>query len=168
VLVLDSGAVTALADNPRRAARLIAALRRRDLWPPVVPSVVLAESLTGDDRRRRPRRLLGRPAAAGARGVRRRDAAQRGHVMGVELRDASVVVEGHWDARGTLGVDRETPVGLTDVTVTFAFHTDADGATADRLVSLAERYCVIAQTLRTPPTVQFRRTAAELGPRGRQ
>jgi predicted nucleic acid-binding protein len=51
VLVLDSGAVTALADNPRRAARLIAALRDRDLWPPVVPSVVLAESLTGDDRR---------------------------------------------------------------------------------------------------------------------
>ncbi|MGF1646308.1 MAG: PIN domain-containing protein [Kineosporiaceae bacterium] len=51
MLVLDSGAVTALADNPPRAARLIATLRRRGLWPPVVPSVVLAESLTGDDRR---------------------------------------------------------------------------------------------------------------------
>ena len=36
-------------------------------------------------------------------------------VMGVALRNAQVVVEGHWDARGTLGVDREVPVGLTDV-----------------------------------------------------
>ncbi|MGF1646307.1 MAG: OsmC family protein [Kineosporiaceae bacterium] len=81
-------------------------------------------------------------------------------VMGVDLRDASVIVEGRWDARGTLGVDRETPVGLTDVTVTFAFDTDADEATADRLVALAERYCVIAQTLRTPPAVEVRRAAA--------
>ncbi|MGF1663821.1 MAG: OsmC family protein [Kineosporiaceae bacterium] len=81
-------------------------------------------------------------------------------VMGVALRDASVVVDGHWDARGTLGVDRAAPVGLTDVTVTFAFDSDADEATADRLVSLAERYCVIAQTLRTPPAVEVRRTGA--------
>jgi uncharacterized OsmC-like protein len=81
-------------------------------------------------------------------------------VMGVELRDASVLVEGNWDARGTLGVDRDAPVGLTDVTVTFAFDTDADEATVDRLVSLAERYCVISQTLRTPPPVEVRRTGA--------
>jgi uncharacterized OsmC-like protein len=78
-------------------------------------------------------------------------------VMGVELRDAEVVVEGHWDARGTLGVDREAPVGLTDIGVTFRFDTDADEATADRLVQLAERYCVVAQTLRTPPPVTVRR-----------
>jgi uncharacterized OsmC-like protein len=67
-------------------------------------------------------------------------------VMGVELRDAEVVVEGHWDARGTLGVDREVPVGLTDISLTFRFATDADDATADRLVELAERYCAVAQT----------------------
>jgi uncharacterized OsmC-like protein len=79
--------------------------------------------------------------------------------MGVELREASVLVEGHWDARGTLGVDREAPVGLTDVAITFRFDTDADDATADRLVQLAERYCVVAQTLRTPPDVTVRREA---------
>lgn len=77
--------------------------------------------------------------------------------MGVELRDAKVLVDGHWDARGTLGVDRSAPVGLTDVTVTFSFSTDADDATADRLVQLAERYCVVAQTLVSPPTVTVRR-----------
>jgi uncharacterized OsmC-like protein len=81
-------------------------------------------------------------------------------VMGVELRDAAVVVEGHWDARGTLGVDREAPVGLTDVTVTFRFDTDADEATADRLVQLAERYCAVAQTFRTPPPLAVRRERA--------
>jgi uncharacterized OsmC-like protein len=81
-------------------------------------------------------------------------------VMGVELRDAAVVVEGHWDARGTLGVDREAPVGLTDVTVTFRFDTDADEATADRLVQLAERYCAVAQTFRTPPPLTVRRERA--------
>ena len=35
--------------------------------------------------------------------------------MGVKLRGGRVVAEGHWDARGTLGVDREVPVGLTDI-----------------------------------------------------
>lgn len=46
-LVLDAGGVSALAD---RRARL-AELRRRGLWPPDVPAVVLAEALTGDHRR---------------------------------------------------------------------------------------------------------------------
>jgi uncharacterized OsmC-like protein len=81
-------------------------------------------------------------------------------VMAIELRNASVVVEGHWDARGTLGVDRDAPVGLTDVTLTFRFDTDADEASVDRLVTLAERYCVVAQTLRTPPPLTVRREAA--------
>lgn len=46
-VVLDSGAVTALAVSASRAARL----RLRYGWPALVPSVVLAESLTGDHRR---------------------------------------------------------------------------------------------------------------------
>lgn len=46
-LVLDSGGVSALAGQRARLAEL----RRRGLWPPQVPSVVLAEVLTGDHRR---------------------------------------------------------------------------------------------------------------------
>jgi uncharacterized OsmC-like protein len=71
--------------------------------------------------------------------------------MGVTLRDAHVVAEGDWDARGTLGVDREVPVGLTDVRLTFTLDTDAEQATVDRLVELTERYCVIYRTLSQPP-----------------
>ncbi|HEX3417746.1 MAG TPA: hypothetical protein VHT21_15285 [Stellaceae bacterium] len=35
--------------------------------------------------------------------------------MGVKLRSGRVIAEGHWDARGTLGVDRDVPVGGVDV-----------------------------------------------------
>jgi hypothetical protein len=51
MLVLDSGAVTSLAERSGRAAALIAAFRAAGLWPPVVPSVVLVECLTGDGAR---------------------------------------------------------------------------------------------------------------------
>ena len=71
--------------------------------------------------------------------------------MGVNLRGGRVIAEGHWDARGTLGVDRDVPVGLTDIALRFELDTDADAATVQRLVEMSERFCVIYQTLRTPP-----------------
>lgn len=46
-LILDSGGVSALAGDRAR----IAELRDRGLWPPQLPAVVLAETLTGDARR---------------------------------------------------------------------------------------------------------------------
>jgi len=46
-LILDAGGVSALAGQRARLAEL----RERDLWPPVVPSVVLTEALSGDHRR---------------------------------------------------------------------------------------------------------------------
>ena len=71
--------------------------------------------------------------------------------MGVKLRGGRVIAEGHWDARGTLGVDRAVPVGLADIALTFELDADADAATLQRLVEMSERYCVIYQSLRTPP-----------------
>jgi uncharacterized OsmC-like protein len=71
--------------------------------------------------------------------------------MGVKLRGGRVIAKGHWDARGTLGVDREVPVGLSDIALTFELDTDADAATVQRLGEMSERFCVIYQTLRTPP-----------------
>ena len=61
--------------------------------------------------------------------------------------------DGIFDARGTLGVDRAAPVGLTEVTITFDVDTDAPADQVRRLVELTERYCVILQTLRTPPAL---------------
>jgi hypothetical protein len=47
VLVLDSGGVSRLARRTRFTAALIVALREQDLWPPLVPSVVLVECVRG-------------------------------------------------------------------------------------------------------------------------
>lgn len=47
MLVLDSGAVSRLAERSRESAALIGALQEHGLWPPIVPSVVLVECLTG-------------------------------------------------------------------------------------------------------------------------
>lgn len=47
MLILDSGAVSRLAEHSRDSLALILALREEGLWPPRVPSVVLAECLQG-------------------------------------------------------------------------------------------------------------------------
>jgi uncharacterized OsmC-like protein len=71
--------------------------------------------------------------------------------MGVEIGSGRLSAEGWWDARGTLAVDRMAPVGVQDITVTIALDTTADDATLERLARATERYCVVAQTLATPP-----------------
>lgn len=58
MLVLDSGAVTRFSRRDRATAALLLALRRRGLWPPLVPTVVLAESLTGSRRDANINRLI--------------------------------------------------------------------------------------------------------------
>lgn len=47
-LVLDAGAITALGRRDRQTAARLAALRLRGLWPPIVPTAVLVDSLTGN------------------------------------------------------------------------------------------------------------------------
>ena len=73
--------------------------------------------------------------------------------MGVALRGGRVIAEGHWDARGTLGIDKAAPVGLTDIALRFELDTPADAATVQKLVELTERFCVIYQTLKSPPRI---------------
>ncbi|MGE3620884.1 MAG: type II toxin-antitoxin system VapC family toxin [Acidimicrobiia bacterium] len=50
MLVLDSGGLSGLSHRTRRARAMIEALRQESLWPPVVPTVVLAESTSGSPR----------------------------------------------------------------------------------------------------------------------
>jgi uncharacterized OsmC-like protein len=73
--------------------------------------------------------------------------------MGITLRSGKVIAEGVWDARGTLGVDRAVPVGLTDISLRFEIDGDADAAKLARLIETTERYCVIYQTLKSPPVL---------------
>ncbi len=73
--------------------------------------------------------------------------------MAIPLRGGRIVAEGAWDVRGTLGIDRATPVGLTDIALHFELDTDAGPDKISRLIDTTERYCVILQTLKSPPRV---------------
>ena len=58
-----------------------------------------------------------------------------------------VRAEGDLDVRGTLGVDREAPVGFRSIRLVFELEHDADGEQLATLLRLTERYCVVYQTL---------------------
>ena len=73
--------------------------------------------------------------------------------MGVAVRSGRVIAEGTWDARGTLGIDRSVPVGLSDISLRFEIDSDADPVKLARMIQTTERYCVILQTLRNPPRI---------------
>jgi uncharacterized OsmC-like protein len=73
--------------------------------------------------------------------------------MGITVRGGRVIAEGHWDARGTLGVDRSVPVGMTDIALRFEVDADAPADKLARLIQTTERYCAILQTLKSPPSI---------------
>jgi uncharacterized OsmC-like protein len=58
-----------------------------------------------------------------------------------------VHAEGDLDFRGTLGVDREAPVGFTAIRLRFDLASDASQEVLDKLLERTERYCVVFQTL---------------------
>jgi uncharacterized OsmC-like protein len=76
--------------------------------------------------------------------------------IGVELRRARITAEGDLDFRGTLGVSKDVPVGFRDIRLHFDLDTDADDTRRADLIRLTERYCVVLQTLRRPPSIEVR------------
>jgi uncharacterized OsmC-like protein len=80
--------------------------------------------------------------------------------IGVGFSSARVRAEGDLDFRGTLGVDREAPVGFSDIRLAFDVVTDATQEQRDQLLKLTERYCVVLQTLRSAPAVSAAITPA--------
>jgi uncharacterized OsmC-like protein len=71
--------------------------------------------------------------------------------LGIEVAGGRVLAEGDLDFRGTLGVDRDAPVGFRSVRLRFDLDTDAGEEDLATLVRLTERYCVVLQTLARPP-----------------
>jgi uncharacterized OsmC-like protein len=76
--------------------------------------------------------------------------------IGVELRAGRLRAEGDLDVRGTLGVDREAPVGFHAIRLIFELDTDAPQDKIDQLIKLTERYCVVFQTLNRRPELEVR------------
>lgn len=79
--------------------------------------------------------------------------------LGLPVRGGEVRAEGELDFRGTLGVSKEAPVGFRAIRLHFALETDATAEQLATLEKLTERYCVVLQTLRTPPALSVRTTA---------
>lgn len=82
--------------------------------------------------------------------------------MAIPFRSAQVIVEGEGDFRGTLGIAKDVPVGISDIRLRFEVDSSASDEQLATLLKLTERYCVIFQTLRTPPRLEatLRRVAS--------
>jgi uncharacterized OsmC-like protein len=74
--------------------------------------------------------------------------------LGIDVRSGTVRAEGDLDFRGTLAVDKETPVGITAIRLSFTLDTDASPEDLATLIRLTERYCVVLQTLTTSPRIE--------------
>ncbi len=71
--------------------------------------------------------------------------------MGITLDQVDVTVSGDMDFRGTMGLDPETPVGFERIRTEIRVVANAPEDRLQRLAERAERYCVVASTLRHPP-----------------
>lgn len=86
--------------------------------------------------------------------------------LAIDVRSARLHAEGHFDARGTLGVSRDTPVGVQDLRLVAKLDTDASDEDLARLATMTERYCVVAQSLAPPPTITIQRSTEAAHHRG--
>ena len=66
-----------------------------------------------------------------------------------------VRAEGELDFRGTLGVDRAAPVGFSSIRLIFDLTSSAPKEELDELIATTERYCVVYQTLASPPPLEM-------------
>ena len=71
----------------------------------------------------------------------------------LNVRDARIRAEGDLDFKGTLGVDKQAPVGFRDIRLAFEIDGDLSDEQRASLIRLTERYCVVYQTLRSPPPI---------------
>jgi uncharacterized OsmC-like protein len=69
----------------------------------------------------------------------------------IPIHSGTVHAEGDLDFRGTLGVDKQAPVGFSDIRLAFELDADADDEQLAILQKLTERYCVVFQTLAVRP-----------------
>jgi uncharacterized OsmC-like protein len=77
----------------------------------------------------------------------------------IPVEGGAIKVEGDLDFRGTLGVAKDAPVGFSAIRLRFELVSAASDEQIDTLLRLTERYCVVLQTLRTPPVVSVNRAA---------
>ena len=70
----------------------------------------------------------------------------------------TVHAEGDLDFRGTMGVDRDAPVGFRAIRLHFQLQSDASDEVLDKLLATTERYCVVYQTISQGCTLSVERS----------
>jgi uncharacterized OsmC-like protein len=65
----------------------------------------------------------------------------------IPLEGGRISAEGELDFRGTMGVDREAPVGFRSITLSIELEPELDDEMMEKLITATERYCVVLQTI---------------------
>ncbi len=73
--------------------------------------------------------------------------------LDLKVRDATIKAEGDLDFKGTLGVDKQSPVGFREIRLNFDIDGDLSEDELATLLKLTERYCVVYQTLKSTPPI---------------
>jgi uncharacterized OsmC-like protein len=82
--------------------------------------------------------------------------------LGIPITSGTITAEGDLDFKGTMGVDKTAPVGITNIRLNFdlRFGERETGIITEeeveRLNQLTERYCVVLQTLVNKPEINVR------------
>jgi uncharacterized OsmC-like protein len=70
----------------------------------------------------------------------------------------TVRADGDLDFRGTLGTDRDAPVGFRSIRLSFDLESDAAAEDLAALIQTTERHCVVFQTLAGSPELSVQLT----------
>jgi len=70
---------------------------------------------------------------------------------GIATTKIEVIATGELDLRGTLGIDREVPVGFDRIAL--RFDVEGAGGRRDELIEKTLRYCVVLRTIQQPPHI---------------
>lgn len=75
--------------------------------------------------------------------------------MNIPIKSGKVHAEGDLDFKGTMGIDKNAPVGFTNIRLSFDIKLEEGADVSDekieKLGKLTERYCVVFQTLAKKP-----------------
>ena len=78
--------------------------------------------------------------------------------LDIPIHAGKVTAEGDLDFKGTMGIDKNAPVGFTDIRLKFDIRLEEGKAVSEeqieKLGKLTERYCVVLQTITKKPEVK--------------
>ena len=75
--------------------------------------------------------------------------------LNIPIKSGTVFAEGDLDFKGTMGIDKEAPVGFTKIRLAFDVQLEEGAEVSDekieKLGKMTERYCVVLQTIAKKP-----------------